>query len=946
MKTPESDLLGLTPRIEVSRRDALKLLAAGIAALEVGCLVEAGQQQIVPYLVDPPEQRPGVPVRYTSAFAIDGFGTGLIVETHEGRPTKVDGNPAHPANLGGSTPYMQGRILDLYDPQRSREASLHGVGTSWDEIVGALRSLPQGPLWLVMPPQSSPTLAGLLARVRAQHDLHVVYDTPVDHRSAYRGHALVYGRPLEQQLDLSRADVIVSLDSDFMAALPMSPAWARAASARRVPNRRMNRIWLCEPMQTPTGTIADERLALPASDVVAIAACVIEELGARGLGVPTLPGPLLAQAHQRLGGAIAWTRRLADDLASHRGAGAVIVGDRQPPVVHALARWIDTACGNVGGPVTLSEPALFDPLGPTLTDLASAFRTHAVASVVLIDTDPVYTAPASLGLRDLLRTAPFSLHVGLYRNETSDTCKAQMPLAHELETWTDPRAYDGTLAIGQPMIRPRFEVASAIDVLAAILNDPRDSRTLVRDQFRDIAAPGVSLTDVEPTWASALRAGVVPNTKLASLTPAVTWPNEANAELARAMQPIDPHAIEIALTPSQQVYDGRFAPNAWLQELPHPITKQTWGNAALMSEATAASLGVGNQDLVRITTTSGAIEIPALIVTGAADRSITIELGYGQLVPATPIADRVGSNAYVLRDEARLILAGAAAAAHGTRRIVRTQHTTGQEGREIAPMMTLAGFLAKPDFTANLRGEQVSLLPAQPRDGVQWGMSIDTSICTGCSSCMVACQAENNIPTVGPDDVARGRHMNWIRVDRYIVEGGAVVNEPMPCQHCENAPCEYVCPVNATTHSPDGLNEQVYNRCIGTRFCSNNCPYKVRRFNWFSYEKTSSEALQYNPDVTVRSRGVMEKCTYCVQRIRRAEHAALVEHRAIRAGEVVTACQQACPTGAIQFGELHEKDTLFARLRRDPRRFEALYELGTRPRTEYLAKIRNPKAGT
>ncbi|HEX5063539.1 MAG TPA: 4Fe-4S dicluster domain-containing protein, partial [Kofleriaceae bacterium] len=357
-------------------------------------------------------------------------------------------------------------------------------------------------------------------------------------------------------------------------------------------------------------------------------------------------------------------------------------------------------------------------------------------------------------------------------------------------------------------------------------------------------------------------------------------------------------------------------------------------------------LGVADGSRLELTTTAGQLALPVIVVPGAADGSITVELGYGQHVPQLPIADQIGGDGYALRTDDRLLLHGAVRVLAGKTVLPRTQMTFAEHGREIAPAATLAAFAAQPNFVAHLRGEQASLLPPQPRDGTQWGMSIDTSICTGCSACMVACQAENNIATVGPRDVARGRHMNWIRIDRYVREDGVVVNEPMPCQHCEYAPCEYACPVNATTHSPDGLNEQVYNRCIGTRFCSNNCPYKVRRFNWFAYEQTSTRALQYNPDVTVRSRGVMEKCTYCVQRIRRAEHRAIVEHREVRAGEVVTACQQACPTGAILFGELHERGTAFAATRTDARSFNALHELGTRPRTQYLAKIRNPRDQT
>ncbi|HEY1557263.1 MAG TPA: 4Fe-4S dicluster domain-containing protein [Kofleriaceae bacterium] len=915
----------------ITRRDLLELMAGGIAALQAGCLEQAGDREIVPYVVDPPEQRPGVPVRYTGLLARDGFAAGVLVDSNDGRPTKLDGNPLHPATLGGSLPWMQAAILDLYDPQRLRDARLAGDVTTWSALAARLRALPRGPLWLVLPPQTSPTAAALLARIGARRELHVVYHAPLDHRAAYRGAALVYGRPLEAQPDVARADVLVALDADVLAGMPMSAAWARTFAGRRAPDRRMSRLWACEPMPTPTGTLADERVALRAREVVAVATCALVRLGELGLGVPALQRDAIAAASKRLDpGVLAWARALAEDLADHRGAGAVFAGDRQPPIVHALGRWLDAACGNAAP----SEPATIDPLGgQTLDDLIEAAGRDRTPAIVVIDANPVATSPHPLALTEALARAPLSLHATRYRDETTAACHALVPLAHELETWSDGRAWTGALAIGQPAIRPRFDIASTLDVLAALAGEPRSARDLVRAQLPDDAH-----------WRDALRTGIVRDSDAPRVTAEPRWTAECDTALARALAPASEEAIEIALAPSL-LHDGRHAANAWLQELPHPITKQTWGNAALLGPATAARLGVGNEDVLHVASAVGAVDLPALIVTGAAEGSITLELGYGRRTPEQPIADGVGADAFVLRDDDRRILAGTATPAGGSARIIRTQHETDEQGRGLAPHATLGEFLANPrGLAAHLRGDQPSLLPQISEAGTQWGMSIDTSLCTGCSACMVACQAENNIPSVGPADVANGRHMNWIRIDRWLTSDGAVINEPMPCQHCEHAPCEYVCPVNATVHGADGLNEQIYNRCVGTRFCSNNCPYKVRRFNWFAYEKTDSASLQYNPDVTVRSRGVMEKCTYCVQRIRRAEHAALVEDRAIRAGEVVTACQAACPTTAIVFGDLHEQGTRFAAMRRDPRRFSALFELGTRPRTQYLAKVTNPRS--
>ncbi|HVV85802.1 MAG TPA: 4Fe-4S dicluster domain-containing protein, partial [Kofleriaceae bacterium] len=672
-------------------------------------------------------------------------------------------------------------------------------------------------------------------------------------------------------------------------------------------------------------------------DVAAVAVALAAAIAAGGGSIATLPPALVARAGERLGPAHAWVDRLAADLLAHRGAGAIVVGDRQPAAVHALARWIEAACGDHGGPVAFSEPAIAEPLGgDSLASLARALATGQVGALVVLDVDPVRTAPPALALEAAFARAPFSLCLAAYPSRTARACRAFAPLAHELETWGDGRAWDGTLSIAQPACRPRFDVLAPLDVLAVLAGDGRDARAIVRDQHRGLD---------DAAWTDALRAGVVAGSRAPRIAPAplpAAFPAELSDGLATALAAGGAGTLEVALAASPQLRDGRFAANAWLQELPHPITKQTWGNGALMSRATAHALHVGDGELLLVETDAGAAALPAVLVDGAADGSITIEVGHGARDRALPIADRVGADAYPLRTGDSLLATGRAHRTGGVGRVIRTQTTMTEHGRETTPLATLAGFLAAPDLTAHLRGDPPSMLPARAREGVQWGMSIDTSSCTGCGACMIACQAENNVPSVGPDDVARGRHMGWLRVDRYQHAGGVAVNQPVPCQHCEDAPCEYVCPVEATVHSPDGLNEQVYNRCVGTRFCSNNCPYKVRRFNWFAYERRGSDALQYNPDVTVRSRGVMEKCTYCVQRIRRAEQTALVEDREPAPGEVVTACQQACPTAAIQFGRLDEEGTAFAAMRRDPRRFDLLHDLGARPRTQYLAAIRNP----
>ena len=857
-------IVPLRPRAEVSRRDALKLLAAGIAALEVGCTAAPGQD-VLPYVADPPVH-PGVAVHYATTLLHDGYAHGAIVETRDGRPIKLDGNPAHPATRGASTPILQARILDLYDPQRARVI----------EGAHAWRAaLPAGPLWLVMPPQSSPAIARLLDAIRARRELHVVFDAPLSHAAALRGAELAFGRAVEQQVDIARAGAIAALDADWLATMPMSPAWARALG----PRRGDIRLWSWAPMPTPTSSIADHAIAVRAGDVAAVAIVAVDHLAR------VLPADLVTAAVTRLGANAARAVDMANDLAD-RG-GVTIAGDRQPAAVHALARWLDARCAR--GAATYTEPVVLAGTD-TLAELAVALR--AGEDAVLIDCNPVYTAP-HLDLSLARATC-----VSMWPDETWRRCRVRVPLAHELEAWGDARAWDGTHSIAQPVIRPRFDVASPIEILAALAGDPRAPLDVVRGDLRD--------------WHRALSSGVVAGTA----SPVIAAEPRLDAALIDALRALlaPGAAIEVALAPSV-LHDGRHAGNAWLQELPHPITKQVWGNAAMMSADTAAMLGVDDGDLVRV---SG-VELPAAIVAEHADRAITIELGYGR--DALPIARGIGASAYAIG----AAISHAAVDVLGRRgEVIRTQHVMTREGREVGRTTAPADHAPRP-----------TMLPDVPQVG--WAMSIDTALCTGCSACMVACQAENNVAVVGARDVARGRHMAWIRIDRYVDAG---VNMPMLCQHCEHAPCEYVCPTGATVHSPDGLNEMVYNRCVGTRFCSNNCPYKVRRFNWFAYEHDDSRSLQYNPSVTVRSRGVMEKCTYCVQRIRGAEERAHIEHRDLRPGEVVTACQQACPTGAIQFGRLEHTGTPLARMRRDPRRYDALGELGARPRTQYLAKVK------
>jgi molybdopterin-containing oxidoreductase family iron-sulfur binding subunit len=573
----------------------------------------------------------------------------------------------------------------------------------------------------------------------------------------------------------------------------------------------------------------------------------------------------------------------------------------------------------------------------------------------VVGANPSYDAPVDLEWTAGLRRVGDSICAGLYENETARASRWFVPMAHELESWGDGRAYDGTLSLAQPLVRPLHGGRSGIELLAALAGDRHpDGRALLRQ----------AITRAHPVdWEAAMALGFIERSEEPPVDVAVDLA-AVGAAIAELPAPAGGTAasLEIGFYRSPSVHDGRFANNAWLQERPTPIGKLTWDNAALLSPATARMLGVDDADLLEIDAAPGSIRAPVLIVPGHADRSLSLWLGYGRS-GAERVAAGVGVNAYRLRTHgAPWFMPGAAHKVAGRRDLAITQMhwVMATLGRSIALRTSRAALRDDLHLADEQRGDQPSFFggpqraaglgPPAPGSGPQWAMSIDTSVCIGCNACMVACQAENNVLIVGREGVLNSREMHWLRIDTYFSgppDGPAVVHQPMLCQHCEHAPCEYVCPVNATVHSPDGLNEMIYNRCVGTRFCSNNCPYKVRRFNWFDWKDRQTAnrglvVLQRNPDVTVRDRGVMEKCSYCVQRIRRAEIAARRQDREIAPGEVVTACAQACPTGAIVFGSLREPDGAVARLRRDPRSYEVLHDLGTRPRTTYLLRVDDP----
>ncbi|HEX7089455.1 MAG TPA: Fe-S-cluster-containing hydrogenase [Longimicrobiales bacterium] len=1004
---PASHAAALVPG-GLSRRDFLRLMGASLALAGAGGCLEPPRERILPYTRRPQDVTPGGARWYATAFPLDGYGTGLLVESHEGRPTKVEGNPLHPASLGAAGAYEQASVLQLYDPQRARTPRRTRGAAAWAAFVREFAPAPVGGgfaaggagLHLLLEPTSSPLTASLLGRLRAAYPrAGVTFYAPLASAAPDDATRLLFGRPAQPQYDFSTAAVVVALDADFLSGMPFHLRYAHDWAARRrpaSPGSGMSRLYAAEGAFTPTGAVADHRLRVRPSRIAGVAVALLAELlrepGALPAGAPADLAAAAARARAALdaGGAAqddaaarGWLSGVAHDLLRTPGRSIVIVGERQPAVVHAIAHALNALLGNVGRTVRYTVPPLAEALeaaGPPvpLPALVERLRAGAVDTLFILEANPVYDAPADLDFRSALGRVRRSVCLGLYENETAAACDWFVPTLHYLERWGDVRAWDGTASVIQPLIRPLYDGRSADDVLAALLG-LTGARTydLLREIWRKRAGPA----DFEPFWEDALRRGAIAGTEaapldlrpawgaLAALLARVAGDRRARAAALTPGPPVgsdgttgrgepedggEPRApaaadLELVFVRDASVYDGRFANNAWLQELPDPLTKLTWDNAAVVSPRTAARLGLEAGRLVRLGLRGRELIAPVFVLPGQADGLVALALGYGR-EGAEAVARGVGLNAYRLRtSDAPYFAAGATLEPlPGRYPLATTQAHWTMAGRPIVLSATLAEYRADPEFTAPHRGPVTALYdPFGYERGDQWTMAIDLTACIGCGACVVACQAENNSPVVGKEGVRKSREMHWLRIDRYFLGSAdepGVAFQPMLCQHCEKAPCEYVCPVNATVHSPDGLNEMVYNRCIGTRFCSNNCPYKVRRFNWLDYNADKAETLEMamNPDVTVRARGVMEKCTFCVQRIRRAQQAAAVEGRALRPGEVRTACQQACPTQAIWFGSDTAPDEELARRLRDPRRYAVLHELGTRPRVHYLARITNP----
>jgi MoCo/4Fe-4S cofactor protein with predicted Tat translocation signal len=973
----------------VDRRDFLKLMAASLAFAGLSGCGRAPEQHIVPYVKQPDGMILGKPQFYATAMPFGADAIGLLVESHEGRPTKIEGNPDHPSSLGATNAFAQASILNLYDPDRAQTVTKAGEIQTWSQFLDAaqalavtLRATRGEGLRILTGIVTSPTLAAQIQTVLTLYPLAKWHQwEPALGDGALEGAKLAFGSYVNTVYRPENAEVILSLDSDFLGSGPGHIRYAREFSRRRKLDQfaeadrlggEMNRLYVVEPTPSVTGSSADHRLPLRFAEIEQFARALAAKLGLGGSGT-------LTPAAEK------WLEAVAKDLRKYPRRTLVVAGEQQPAEVHALVHAINAALGGVGTTLYYTEPVEARPVNyvESLRELCTDIDAGKVDTLLILGVNPVYTAPHDFDFvsklkfdeRNNRKKIQTVIHVSSHFDETSQYCDWHIAESHYLETWGDARAFDGTVSVVQPLIAPLYRTHSTREVLAAFTDKPGVSDY---DAVRDRLKAGNPSADFEKFWRKTLNDGVVAGSAFAPMNVSLKF-NPASLPAVKE-SPAD--ELEFLFRPDPCVYDGRFANNGWLQELPKPVTKLTWDNAALISPKTAEKLNLTHSissrggehgqvlsNVVDIWLSGSKVTAAAWILPGQAEGVIVLPLGYGRK-NAGYTGTNKGFNAYAVRVSNAL---WAATAPSTTIRktgedypLACTQYHFNMEGRQILATGSLEEYRKNPNFAnehAELPPKELSLYKGEaefPYTRDKWAMAIDLNSCNGCNACVIACQAENNIAVVGKDQVMRGREMHWIRIDRYYTKIRPTVGDPsnydesldnpeaffqpVPCQQCENAPCEQVCPVGATAHSAEGLNDMTYNRCIGTRYCSNNCPYKVRRFNFLRFQdwETPQFKLLRNPEVTVRSRGVMEKCTYCVQRINNARIEAEKKNEPIRDGAIVTACEQACPTQAIVFGNANDPASRVAKLRALQRNYTLLGELNSRPRTTYLAAVRNP----
>lgn len=953
-----------------TRRNFLQIMGASIA-LAGFAACRKPVKKIVPHTRMPEYMVPGRALFYATSAPTGAYLTGLLVETNEGRPTKIEGNPDHPSSKGGTNIHHQASVLDMYDPDRSRGIRHNGESSSWQAFLDAANAAltPSSRIAFISEPNSSATLNRIKRQALQKYpNAQWVTYAPFGEENQLLGNQITFGRKLRTLPDIAQAKIIISFDADFMGTEADSVRNIRAfADGRRMSSSAddINRLYVVESNYSLTGSNADHRLRIKTSQIKPLLRALAAELSDSFGSLSAFRGYSNALSNHE------WIGILADEIRQNQGSTLLMAGTDHDPETHALVAAINDAAGNTSRTVSYAALPFSEEANQhdAFTDLVAQMNQGQIDGVVMLGTNPVFTAPADLNFSEALRKVPFSVHLANHVDETSRASVWHINRAHYLEYWGDGYDYTGVPSVIQPMIQPLFDGKSEIEVLGAIVSgETIDAVEEIKTTWRPMLGSGF-----ETKWQTLLHDGLLPGAAFQSASVRL----QATGLQSLVQQASDSSAdgIELVIKPDPRILDGSLANNGWLQELPDPMTKITWDNVALLSPTTAENLGISTRrfgqtevDMLTIAANGETLTIAAWVVPGHTDENITIYAGYGRNGIGR-VADNVGQNAYTLRTSAHPLYTSNVnvSVASGSYDIACVQDHHSMEGRPLVREASLAEYREDPRFAADMvyvpgkKGgaeHPVTLFEAQtfPERQPQWGMAIDLATCIGCGVCTIACQSENNIPVIGKEEVRRGREMHWMRTDRYFSgdeRGDAkVVHQPLTCMHCELAPCEQVCPVAATTHSDDGLNQMTYNRCIGTRYCANNCPFKVRRFNFFNYTSEylttgdDPEVIQMamNPDVSIRFRGVMEKCTYCVQRISRGKIDTKLETgNSIKPadGTVKTACQQACPANAITFGDLTDEQSVISVTKRNERNYVLLEELGIRPRTSYLAKIRN-----
>jgi MoCo/4Fe-4S cofactor protein with predicted Tat translocation signal len=957
----------------ISRRKFLTIMGASFLLAGLASC-RRPVEKIVPYVKAPEDITPGIAQYYATTMPFGLSAYGVLVRSHEGRPNKIEGNEKHPSSMGATNAFAQAEILNLYDPDRSQNVLKAGEKQSWqaftefwrNEVLRYKERKGEG-LALLTESFASPTQARLISVFLQEFpNAKLVAYEPISDENIFEGVRLATGEMLRPLYDFRAAKVVLSLDADFLLKESESVVNARGfIDGRRVASEKdpMNRLYVVESAFSATGAMADHRLRVQSRHIGAFLAALALELKRQGVaiaGANALGEPEIDFDKK-------WMSALAKDLLENRGKSLIVVGREQPAAVHALAIAVNAGLENLGK--TLTFVPFKDAVLPSRGEfekLVRAMHEGKVETLVMLGGNPAYNAPADLDFKGALKKVKTSIHLSYHNDETSALSTWHLPRTHFLESWGDARAADGTASLIQPLIAPLFDARSTLEVLSLITTGiDAKGHALTQETWRQqTGLAGIAFDDF---WRKALHDGVIENSASQRTSPALKTAELAQVFAQKPFNTANEKGLELCFQPSTATFDGRYANNAWLQETPEAVTKICWDNAALMSQGTARQLGLKwkfnlsetEREVVTLRLKGREVELPVWVVPGQADGTITVALGYGR-EKVGRVGNGVGANVYALRTtDAMDFCSGVEVSKTGkTMLVASTQYYGYMDGRAIVIEGTLKEYQQKPDFVeSHLTKYPPSKLYESPYkfdEGHQWGMTVDLNACIGCNACVVACQSENNVPVVGKEQTAKGRHMHWIRIDRYFSGEGdmpEMVYQPVACQHCENAPCEQVCPVAATVHDQEGLNTMVYNRCIGTRYCANNCPYKVRRFNYFNYQNDNVvwnreipeiTKMAMNPEVTVRSRGVMEKCTYCVHRIQTTKIMAKNEGRDVVDGEIMTACQQACPTQAIVFGDIRDPNSKVSQIKAQNRNYALLGELNIKPRTTYLAKLRNP----